>query len=65
MIAFSLADKKTFDGVKLWLDAIYKHCDLNIPKVLIGNKCDLVDLREVSEKEARQIAEENNMQFFL
>ena len=50
MIAFSLADKKTFEGVKTWIDAIYKHCDLNIPKVLIGNKCDLVDLREIPEK---------------
>jgi GTPase SAR1 family protein len=58
LIAFSLADKRTFEGIKTWIESIYKHCDLNIPKVLVGNKCDLVDLREVPESEARKIAEE-------
>lgn len=64
MIAFDLVNEHSFKGVKQWLDSIYKHCDLNIPKVLIGNKCDLVDVRVVSEGEGRKIAEENSMQYY-
>lgn len=61
LIAFDLTNSTSFDGVKRWIDSIYKHCDVTIPKVLIGNKVDLKDIREVSETGARKLAEEHHM----
>jgi GTPase SAR1 family protein len=44
IIAFDLTKRETFEGVKVWADCIYKQSrELNIPKVLVGNKLDLAD----------------------
>ena len=37
LTAFDLVNEHSFKGVKQWLDSVYKHRDLNIPKVLTGN----------------------------
>ena len=50
--------------MKAWVESIYKNCDLTIPKVLIGNKCDLLDQRVVSHSDANKLAEEHKMQYF-
>ena len=45
---FDLTEKKTFEGVKQWLiDSEYY--DLNIKKILVGNKVDLVEKRKVDK----------------
>lgn len=44
IIAFDLTKKETFEGVKVWMDCIYKQSrELGIPKVLVGNKVDLAE----------------------
>ena len=44
IIAFDLTKRETFEGVKVWADCIHKQAkDINIPKVLVGNKVDLAD----------------------
>ena len=64
MIAFDLTNDTSFQGAKKWVDSIYKHCDVTIPKLLIGNKMDLVEQREVSSSEANKLAEEHKMPYF-
>ena len=64
LIAFDLTNKVSFEGIAKWVDSIYKHCEVTIPKVLIGNKVDLEEQREVSESEARKLAEEHHMHYF-
>ena len=46
---FDLTEKKTFEGVKQWLIDSESY-NLNIKKILVGNKVDLVEKRKV-EKE--------------
>ena len=64
MIAFDITSLESFNGVKTWVESIYKNCDLTIPKVLIGNKVDLEEKREVSQSTATKLAEEHKMQYF-
>ena len=64
IIAFDLTNQATFDGVKTWINSIYKHSDPSIAKVLVGNKCDLEEDRIVTSQEARKIAEEHGMEYF-
>jgi Ras-related protein Rab-8A len=40
------------------------HADVNVNKILIGNKCDIKDLRQVSYEEGEALAKEYNTRFF-
>ena len=64
IITFSLVDLESFNNVQVWMNSIYKHKDPSIPKVLVGNKCDLTDERKVTRIEAEKRAEEHNMKYF-
>ena len=63
IIAFDLTNQESFDGVKTWINSIYKHSDPTIAKVLVGNKLDLED-RIVSKSEAQKLADEHGMEYF-
>ena len=68
IIAFDLTSQKSFNSVTTWLQSIFKHSKAeDIPKVLCGNKLDLlavVDnqaITSVNDQEAEQIAKDNDM----
>jgi len=46
IIAFDLTSQATFSSVTNWLQSIFKHKSEDIPKVLCGNKSDLVEVDE-------------------
>ena len=48
IIAFDLTDKKSFESVGNWIDSVAKNTDKSIVKILVGNKCDLGEERQVS-----------------
>ena len=45
IIAFDLTSQDTFLSVTNWLQSIFKHKSEDIPKVLVGNKVDLLDVQ--------------------
>jgi small GTP-binding protein len=47
IVTFDLTNRDSFANVKTWLQSIYDHADPSIQKVLVGNKVDLEDKREV------------------
>jgi GTPase SAR1 family protein len=55
--------RKSFEGVKHWVDDIKKERgdDSGVILVLVANKCDLEDQREVSRQEAETLASSFNM----
>ena len=68
IIAFDLTDENSFNAVTGWLQSIFKHKSEEIPKVLCGNKCDLLEVSDgevvVNDQEAEKIAKENDMQYY-
>lgn len=46
-----------------WLKELRAHADANIVVMLIGNKCDLADLREVKTEEATAFATSQGLAF--
>ena len=48
IMAFDTTDSKTFDNIQNWVDSINTHAAKGVPKVLVGNKCDLEEDRQVS-----------------
>ena len=63
-IVYDITEKKTFYDVSTWLQDCRDMCYKNILIYLIGNKSDLEDKRQVTQEEAKQFAEENNLVFY-
>ena len=63
LVCYDLTKRTTFDRIKIWLDEINNRYK-DIPIVLLGNKCDMVDERQITEKEAKESAEKYSLPFF-
>ena len=61
-IVFDITNRKTFESIPKWIELI-KSIEKNI-LVLIGNKEDLKEKREVEEKEGEDLAKENEIAYY-
>jgi len=57
---FDITEKGALDQVKADLDILEKHCSDNICRVIVGNKLDLEEERQVSAEEAQALADQTN-----
>lgn len=48
IVAFDITDRQSFIDVEKWLGEADKYANLNMVKLLVGNKCDMEANREVS-----------------
>ena len=64
IIVYEISNKKSFENISSWIEECKNTAPKSILMVLVGNKCDLEDNREVTEEEGRQFAEKNGMLFF-
>ena len=65
-VIFDLTNKNTFDSITKWIEAYHKSNNPQFQKnvVLIGNKSDLVDSREITRAEAENFAKMNKMVYW-
>ena len=61
-IVFDITNRKTFESIPKWIELI-KSIEKNI-LVLIGNKDDLEEKREVEEKEGNELAKKNEIAYY-
>jgi Ras-related protein Rab-6A len=59
----SLIDAKTFDQTRKWVDDVRGERGNDVIIVLVGNKTDLTDKREVTEQQGAEEARKNNLMF--
>lgn len=64
LIVYDISRKTTFESIKRWLDELNTHCDTTVATMLVGNKCDLENIRDVSVDEGKSLAEEEGL-FFI
>ena len=62
-IVFDLSSKSTFQNVEKWFNEIKKTADPTINLILIGNKSDLKDKRQISTEEGENKAKEMNVPY--
>ncbi len=64
-IVYDITNRQSFENVNYWLQEIDKHLQSSdVVVVLIGNKSDLKDSREVLTEEGMEIAHQRNLIFF-
>ena len=64
LVVYDITNKETFDGLTSWLIEIEKNSSKDVYKLLIGNKNDLEDKRQISYNEGKEFASINGMEFF-
>ena len=63
-VVYDITNKISFLDIKSWVDDCKKQAPKTVLLVLIGNKTDLEDKREVTYEEGNNFAKENSMLFF-
>lgn len=64
LLVYDVTDRATFMSIRNWVAQIQMHADVNVNKILIGNKCDMADQRVVTFEEGENLAKEYNIHFF-
>ena len=64
LVVYDITDRDSFENLNSWLIEIEKNASKNVYKLLIGNKSDLEDKREIPFEQGQQFAEENNLTFY-
>lgn len=64
ILMYDVTDRETFDSISHWLAQIKEHADSQVNVVLVGNKCDIADKRQVDSAEGQELADEYKLKFF-
>ena len=62
-MVYDITRRDTFTHVTKWLDDVRTNSSKNVTVILIGNKKDLEDKRQVSYEEGEEFAKENGLMF--
>ena len=63
IIVYDVTDRETFDNVRTWITEIEKYSQAGVCKILVGNKCDMEDRRQVTYEEGKEFAAQFGMPF--
>ena len=64
LVVYDISSKDSFNNVINWIEDCKNQSSKTIFMVLVGNKCDLNDKRQVSFEEGKEFAEKNDMMFY-
>jgi small GTP-binding protein len=64
IVTYDITSRKSFSNVKSWIEECKNLSSKNVLIVLVGNKTDLSNQREVETDEGRELADQNGILFF-
>jgi Ras-related protein Rab-10 len=63
MLVYDITSGKSFDNISKWLRNIEEHASPGVERMLLGNKCDMDDKRQVTKEQGERIAREHAIPF--
>jgi Ras-related protein Rab-11A len=63
LLVYSITNRTSFENVDAWLQELVSYADPGIMVMLVGNKSDLEEHRDVSTEEAMEFAQKNKLHF--
>lgn len=63
MLVYDITNAKTFENISKWLRNIDEHANEDVEKMILGNKCDMEDKRQVNKERGDSIAREHCIPF--
>lgn len=64
VLVYDVTDRRSFESIRNWISQIQQHADVHVNKILVGNKCDMLDEKVVSTEEGQKLASEFGMKFW-
>lgn len=64
LLVFDLSKRDSFENIGRWLQDIKDVARSDVVTLLIGNKADLEEERQITKEEAQQFADQHNMKYF-
>ena len=64
LLVYDIADHTTFENIGVWMESITEEKGDKLPIVLVGNKADLTDERQVSNEEGKNLAKNKGFHFY-
>ena len=63
LICFDITDRESFDHIRNWMADIDKFAKEGVLRILVGNKCDLENSRQVRKEEGNEIANKYGIKY--
>jgi len=63
VLVYDVTNRKSFKRIEHWMEQIEDNADKDVDKILVGNKCDLVNDRVVSVEEGENLAKQYGVPF--
>jgi len=63
LLVYDVTDDKSFANIRNWIRNIEQHASENVNKILIGNKCDLIDKKMIDTAKGKALADEYQIKF--
>lgn len=64
LLVYDVTDRRSFESIRNWVSQIQQHADVHVNKILVGNKCDMLDEKVVSTEEGQKLAKEFGIDFW-
>mmetsp|Transcript_9973 Transcript_9973/g.28038 ORF Transcript_9973/g.28038 Transcript_9973/m.28038 type:complete len:228 (-) Transcript_9973:88-771(-) len=64
LLVYDITKMESLEALQDWLDQVENHAPANCLKLMVGNKCDLDEEREVSHDDALEFAKERGLCLF-
>ena len=64
ILVFDITNKDSFELIKGWIDDINENAEADIGKIIIGNKLDMSDNRQVLLEDAEELAKDLGCEYF-
>ena len=64
LVVYDISSRDSFNNVMTWIEDCRNQSPKTIFIVLVGNKCDLEDKRQVTYEEGKELADKNELLFF-
>lgn len=63
IVVYDTTDKESYKSIDNWMSEVEKHASENVSRILVGNKNDLVEQRQVNADEGKELADHYNIRF--
>ncbi|CAM6099443.1 unnamed protein product [Calypogeia fissa] len=64
LLVYDISDSSSFQNVRNWIGSITEYAAENVNIVLVGNKADMADKRQIAKAQGQALADEYNIKFF-
>jgi Ras-related protein Rab-8A len=63
LLVYDVTDENSFNNITTWMKNIEQHASENVCKILLGNKCDMVEKKVVDTARGQKLADDYGIKF--